>query len=52
MKCIGIWETEGKCQNEVDQSYHPFLCHGCDMIRIAHLDECFKKLMDKKWYQD
>ena len=45
VKCIGIWETEGKCQNFVDTSYHPLLCRDCDAKRIAHIDKRFKDTM-------
>ena len=50
-KCIGIWETEGKCQNVVDTRCHPILCKNCNEIRIKHLNKQFEELeqqMNKK----
>jgi hypothetical protein len=42
--CIGFGPHEGTCENPAGSSHSKLWCQRCDDLRLAHLDEQFKKI--------
>lgn len=40
-KCVGY---NKKCENEIDKTYHPFLCRECNKLRIQHINKQMEEI--------